>query len=81
MFLALGFSQALVTALISVVAFLGVIWNGIGTILTGQAGAIKEVASMPGVETIQTNRQANATLKALADNTTDPSVAKVEPPK
>lgn len=53
----------------------------VAAFLTSQTAQIKAVAAMPGVETIQTNTHANAVVRAAADNTTDPALAKVEPPK
>jgi len=43
-------------------------------LLTGQSGQVKAVAAMPGVEKIETNNQANATLKALAADDNQPKV-------
>lgn len=55
-------------------------WGSIGTILTGQAAQLKEVASYPGVTSIQTNQNANATVRAVAEDDSQ-AAAKVLPPK
>lgn len=50
------------------------------TMLSGQAAQVRAVASLPGVEKIQTNNDANGTLKAIAQSDADVD-RKVEPPK
>ncbi len=77
-FSALGFSQNTVTAITALAAFAGIMWNGIGTILTGQAAVVREVAAMPGVTKITTNTSANEALRSVA---ADPNQPKVESPK
>lgn len=77
-FSAFGFSQNTITAMVAAAAFIGLLWNGIGTILTGTSQQIKDVASMPGVTKIVTNQSANETLRTIA---ADPANPKVEGPK
>jgi len=48
------------------------------TMLSGQAAQVRAVAALPGVDKIQTNTNANASLKAQAD---DDALPKVAPPK
>lgn len=56
------------------ITFLGVL----GTALTGQGSQLTEVSKFPGIEPIQTNAQANAAVKAVAESDSAP---KVLPPK
>lgn len=58
----IGFIQGLVSA-----------W---AMVLTNQSSAVKQVLSMPGVEKIEVNDKANATLAAIA---IDPAVNKISP--
>jgi hypothetical protein len=60
-----GFSNMLNTVIASVVVA-----------LTGQAGLVKQVAAMPGVEEIKVNTQANQVLASVA---LDPKQGKVAP--
>lgn len=53
-------------------------WGSIGTILTGQGSQLKEVSNYPGVDPIQINSNANASVKAVAE---DDAAPKVLPPK
>lgn len=48
---------------------------GIQGVLSGQAGLISDVQSMPGIDKITVNAQANSTLAAIA---VDPTNRKVE---
>jgi hypothetical protein len=51
-----------------------IILGSISTGLSGQASLVKDVRSMPGVEGIEINRQANSTLAVLA---MDPAESKI----
>lgn len=62
---------------IASIASLGsAILGGIITSMSGQASQIKNVAAMPGVESITVNRQANAALATIA---VDPTQDKIAP--
>ena len=52
--------------------FINMVLNGIVVILTGQGQQIRDVANMPGVQTITVNSAANQTLaKAAVDQSQD----------
>ena len=58
---------ALVTKDIVSIASLGnAILGGVVTMFSGQGAMIKNVAAMPGVESIEVNSKANATLATIA---------------
>lgn len=62
----------------TITALAGLLSGGLNVviaIIAGQASTVKEVAAMPGVETIKVNSQANSTLAAVA---VDPAQSKVE---
>lgn len=61
-----GFSNMLNTVIASVVVA-----------LTGQAGLVKQVAAMPGVEEIKVNDQANQVLAAVAMDETQDKVVPI----
>jgi hypothetical protein len=52
--------------------------GGLITMFSGQGAQIRNVAAMPGVESIKVNSQANTTLAQIAVSA-DPALAKVEP--
>lgn len=62
--------------IISIASLGNSIFGGIVTLISGQAAQIKNVLAMPGVENITVNRQANATLAAIA---VDPAQDKIAP--
>lgn len=69
------FGPTVAKSIVSLAALLNSILGGILAALTGQANTIKEVAAMPGVESIKVNAQANQVLSAVA---IDPAQPKVE---
>lgn len=60
--------------IISAAGLLNGILSGILAIITGQAGMVRDVAAMPGVDSIKVNAQASQVLAAVA---TDPEQPKV----
>ena len=60
---------------VSASALLMSILSGVSGILSGQASLVQDVQSMPGVEKITVNAQANTTLASMA---VDPTNQKVE---
>lgn len=69
------FGATVAKSIVSVAALANSILGGIMSVITGQASMVKEVAAMPGVESIKVNAQANHTLATIAE---DPAVLKVE---
>lgn len=61
--------------LISVAGLGNMFLGGLVTMFSGQGAQIRNVAAMPGVETITVNKLANATLATIA---VDPAMDKVE---
>lgn len=61
--------------IVSISSLLMSILSGVLGILTGQGGQIRAVQSMPGVDKIVVNSQANSTLATMA---VDPSQDKIE---
>ena len=64
------------TLVISMATLLMSLASAVLAVVTGQAGYIKEVRSMPGVENILVNAKANPTLAGIA---MDPAETKVVP--
>ncbi len=59
---------------VSVASLLMAVLNGILVVITGQTGQIKAVRSMPGIEKLVVNDQANATLAQMAVDPTEPKI-------
>lgn len=62
--------------IVSIASLGNSIFGGVVTMISGQGAQIKNVLAMPGVEKINVNGQANATLAAIA---VDPSIDKISP--
>lgn len=62
--------------IISVTGFLTTVLSGVTYVLTGQGQQVRDVAAMPGVQTITVNSSANQTLAQIA---VDQSQSKVQP--
>lgn len=75
-FLTDTFGASVAHAIIGGAGFINMILNGVVVILTGQGQQIKDVAAMPGVQTITVNSSANQTLATIA---VDQSQSKVVP--
>lgn len=60
--------------IVSGAALINMMLNSILAVVTGQSNLIKDVASMPGVEKVTINQNANA---ALAQAATDPTLKNV----
>lgn len=65
----------LAVKIISAAGFLNGILGAILAVLTGQSQMVKDVAAMPGVESIKVNAQANQTLASIAVDTTASKVS------
>lgn len=70
------FGPATTKYIVSASSLLVSILSGINTLLSGQGGQLQAVRSMPGVEKILVNSQANATLATMA---MAPLEGKIEP--
>jgi hypothetical protein len=70
------FGATTAQTIISVTGFLTTVLSGITYVLTGQGQQIRDVANMPGVDTITVNSSANKTLATAA---VDQSQDKVVP--
>lgn len=68
------FGADLARKIVSAAAILNGICGGTLAIITGQAGTVKDVLAMPGVESIKVNAQAS---QALAQIATDPEQPKI----
>jgi hypothetical protein len=70
------FGQALSLKIVAGLGIVNIIVGSVGTALSGQKDTVQEVLDMKGVERIRVNKDANATLAALA---MDPTVDKISP--
>ena len=70
------FGQDLTIKIVAALGIANIILSSTGTALSGQGATVKEVLAMDGVEKIDVNAKANATLAALA---VDPNVNKIAP--
>lgn len=61
--------------IISLASIMNAILSGVLSVISSQTGTVKDVQSMPGVEKLVVNREANSTLAAMA---VDPAQAKIE---
>lgn len=68
------FGPGVTKTIISIAGLANMILNSVTVAISTQSSLVKDVASMPGVEKIQVNAQANQTLAAVA---TDPNQPKV----
>lgn len=60
--------------IVSAAALLNTMFSSILAVVTGQAGMVKDVLAMPGVEKITVNAQANQTLAQIAVDPTQPKI-------
>lgn len=70
------FGPKVAKTIISAAGLINGMLSGVLAVITGQAGMVKDVQDMPGVERIQVNAKANPTLARIA---LDENVDKVEP--
>lgn len=70
------FGETLALKIVAALGIFNLLLSSIQTAFTGQAQLIKDVANMPGVDSIKVNAQANPTLASVA---VDPTVDKVAP--
>jgi len=72
------FGQDLSLKIVAGLGVFNIIVNSVGTSVSGQANLVKDVAAMPGVESILVNSKANQTLaQAAVSESLD--TAKIEP--
>jgi hypothetical protein len=64
---------------ISVLGICQIIVSAINSNLSTQANTVRDVASMPGVERVTVNAQANSTLAQVATDPQQPKVGAVTP--
>lgn len=69
------FGPTLAKSIMGAAGLLATILNTVLAIITSQTGTIKDVQSMPGVDKITVNAQANSTLASMA---VDPANQKIE---
>lgn len=69
------FGPHVAKTVVSVAGLMNSILASVLAIISSQAGLLKDVQAMPGVESIVVNKQANQTLAQLA---VDPANAKIE---
>jgi hypothetical protein len=70
------FGPSTTKVIVSTVSLLATILNSILAAISGQANLLKDVAAMPGVDSIKINRRATQTAAGLA---VDPDQEKIEP--
>lgn len=70
------FGPTTAKAIISVVSLCNTVLTSITAAISGQYNLVKDVAALPGVQKIEVNEKANATLASLA---IDPKQDKVAP--
>lgn len=70
------FGPTLAKSIMGAAGLLSTILNTVLAIITSQTGTVKDVQSMPGVEKITVNAQANSALASMA---VDPANQKIEP--
>lgn len=70
------FGPAATKGIVSASALLNAILGAVLAAMAGQAGQVRDVLAMPGVEKITVNRDANSTLASIA---VDPAVNKIAP--
>ena len=68
------FGQTLTIQIVAGLGICNIILSSVGTALSGQAGLVRDVAAMPGVEHIAVNDQASPALASVA---VDPQQLKV----
>ena len=68
-------APTIVKEIVSLAGFISGIFGIMLTFITGQAGQVKAVQAMPGVEAITVNEKANPALAALA---VDPAQEKID---
>lgn len=71
----MGASTAVAKSVTTAAGFVNTILAAVVAAISGQASMVKEVAAMPGVESIKVNDQANQVLAAVA---VDPKIENVE---
>lgn len=70
------FGQDMTLKIIASLGLVNIILSSVGAALSGQSGLVKDVAAMPGVESIKVNSSASSALATLA---VDPAQDKVSP--
>jgi hypothetical protein len=73
------FGQDMTLKIIAVLGLVNIIISSIGAALSGQANLVQDVRSMPGVDKVLVNDQANPTLAKLAVDPTEPKVGATTP--
>jgi|SRR5882672_3409762 len=68
------FGQDLTLKIVAVLGILNIIVGAVGASLSGQAGLVRDVRAMDGVQNIEVNAKANPTLAQMA---VDSSEAKI----
>lgn len=68
------FGPTMAKSIVSVAALANMVLNSVVAALTGQANLVRDVAAMPGVESINVNKSANQALAAVATDPTQPKV-------
>lgn len=73
------FGPTVAKSIVSAAAILNGILGGWVTLMSGQAGMIKDVAAMPGVSRVSINPQASSAVAAVAVDPTQPKVGGATP--
>lgn len=68
------FGAGLAHKIVAAAALLSTTINSILAVVTGQAGMVKDVLAMPGVERITVNAHANQTLAQIATDVDQPKI-------
>lgn len=78
-FLTDTFGASMAHAIIGGAGFVNMVLSGITVILTGQGQQVRDVAAMPGVDSIKINQQANTALAQVATDAAQPKIAATDP--
>lgn len=70
------FGAGTAKSIVSIAALVNTVLSSVMAVITSQSSQVRDVLAMPGVDKINVNGQANATLAALA---VDPTVDKISP--
>ena len=73
------FGASMAKTIVSMASLLNLILNSIIAALSGQASLVQDVRSMPGVDKVLVNDQANPTLAKLATDPNEPKIGATDP--
>lgn len=72
------FGQDLTIKIVAGLGILNIMLSSVGTVLSGQANLVRDVAAMPGVDRISVNTNATQELAQVATDSSQPKVGAVD---